>query len=436
MKKLLAVVLALMLVLASAACAERAKVMTYSKPYLALTTNGEHRETDLSSLSVRLAGGTPEGIPTIQAEVLKSGKVVERGVMQYIDGKLYLQADGLTRTYVADFTTLGANGQSAADTVFAGVDHLLDFRLPAFEGVTIDKIDMTFLAMFTGSMVSTDENGRRSASIEVPYLMVKQLLGMASRYRGSVPEAAQAYAGPLFDLIDRMLESDSGFALKGTVAGTDKGSALSLKVYPVEAGVTAEAPTAKIKLKSSKNEIELTVDMYQGEAEINVVTFELKSKPSKAVLRFSLDVMSLVLAEGRLAKEDGAQVVSLEVNALGQKTQAYARYGAADGVDFMDVSLNIPGKVDLSTELQTTEDGNGGSAGFSAIDVQLYDDAQTGIGLTGNVAEGYEDVSFRKVKNTSKAVDILHMTDEQSKQLTREAQRLLDKFVSRSRIGR
>ncbi len=436
MKKLIAFALALMLLLATAACAERAKVMTYSEPYLRLDENGKSREVDLSNLRLSLASGTPGDVPTVQAEVTRKGKVIQRGVAQCIDGQVYIDVDGLGKLYTLDLSQYGDQGRSLVNAVFADLEYLLDFKLPAFGGVKIPMVDMTVIAPLTGSIATTDENGKKSAKIELPYAMVKQLMTMAGQYRNSMPGAVQAYAGQLFDLMDQMVQSDSGFALKGTVSATKKKSTLSLKLYPVTDGVTAEAPAAKIKLVSAKNQVDFTVDMYQGESTVNAVTFNLTSTPKKAALSFSLDVMSLILVNGSLGNDDGMQTVALEFNSLGQKAALSANYGAVDDVDRVNVSLSVPNQFDLSASIQAAEDGDGGSEGTSALNVQTYGDAPVGVALTGDVAEGYEDVSFQRIKKTSGAVDLLHMTDEQSKQLNKELNRLMEKFLSGTKIDR
>ena len=438
MKKLIAAALALLMLLASAACAESAKVMTWSEPSLQLTTDGKSREVDLSSLSLRLAAGTPGDVPTVQAEMAKKGKVVARGLVQLVNDKIYIEADGLSRTYMLDLSKLGGQAQSSANRLFAGLDHLLDFKLPAFGGVKIPMVDMTLVAPLVGALPTTDAEGKKSAQIQVPYLMIKQLLSMANRYRDSVPASAQAYVGPLFELVDRMVQSDSGFALKGRVATNTqkKRSAITLDIYPVQGGVTAGAPTAKVKVVSRNNAVDVTVDMYQGESTVNMAAFSLSSDPGDAALDVSLDVMSLFLVSGSLRNDGDAQVVALNVNSLGQKFSVDANYGTVGDMDYVNLTLKAPNRLDLSASLQASDDGRGGSEGTFAVNAQLYDDTVTGIALTGDVAEGREDVDFRKVRKIDGAVDLLHMTGDQQKQLTRELDSLVDKFLSRSNIGK
>lgn len=436
MKRLIAVALALLMLLTTAACAERAKVLTYSNPCLELTTDGNRRDVDLSSYSLRVTGGRPDGVSTLQAEILKNGQVVELGVLQCIDGRLYIQADGLSSTCVVDLSEMGGRGQQLVDALFEDIDYLLDFKLPPLGGVRLSMVDMTVIAPFTGALVTTDESGKKSAKIDVPYTMVRQVLAMASQYRSSLPQSAQTVAGPLFGLIDQMIESDSGFALKGRVSATQKKSTLSVDIYPVKGGVTAEAPEAKVKIVSAKNKVDVTVDMYQGEDRINAAAFNLTSHPKSEALDFSLDVMSLVLIDGKLYKEDGAQVASLNVNSMGRKSSAYLNYGTIGNTDFVNVMVNVSNRLDLSASIQANDDGDGNSAGTSAVDWQTYGDDPMRGGLTGEVAEGYEDVAFGKVTKTDKALDLLHMTDAQSKKLNGELNRLMDKFVSRSKIGK
>ena len=97
--------------------------------------------------------------------------------------------------------------------------------------------------------------------------------------------------------------------------------------------------------------------------------------------------------------------------------------------------LSVPNRIDLSASLQASADGNGGSAGTAAVSAQTYGDAPVGVQLTGDVAEGRDEVEFHAITKTGGAVDLLHMTAEQGKQLTDELNRLVNKFLSRSRIN-
>lgn len=436
MKKLTAAVLAMLMLLTAAACAERAKVMTYSNPYLELTEDGERREVDLSGISLRLTGGMPEGVPTVQAELLEQGGVAQRGLMQCIDGRLYFQADGLGEVYAVELSQLGDRGQRLVDAVFEDMDYLLDFKLPVFDGVSIPRLDMTLIAPLTGATVTTDEAGRRVADIEVPYFMVRQLLTMANGYRDAVPASARVVTDPLFALLDQLVASDSGFALKGAVATGAVKSSLTLDIYPVQGGVTAEAAAARVKFVSAENQVDVTVDVYQGESTVNAAAFSITSAPGDGALSASLDVMSLVLADVRLYREGDAQVVTADVSSLGQRASVYINYGTMGNTDFFNVMLNVPNRIELRASVQANDDGDGASAGTSALDATLYgDDAPVIVGLTGDIAERYEDVDFGGIRDTEDAVDALHMTADQQGRLTGELNRLLDRFVSRYGIG-
>ena len=355
MKKLIAFALALIMLLATVACAESAKVITYTSPYLQLTADGNTREVDLSNISLRLASGSPEGVPTIQAELLKKDKVVERGLLRCSDGRITIQADNLSQAYMADFSQYGPQAQSAVSQLFEGLDSLMELKLPAFNGVKIPLVDMTTVAPLVGTLPTTDAKGKKSANIEVPYAMVKSLLTMANQYKDAVPAAAQAYVGPLLNLLDGMVKSDSGFALKGKVNATDKRSALALDVYMVKGGVTDSAPAANVKIVSKKNVLKLTVDMIQGETTLNAVTLSLTSSTKAAKLSFTLDVMSLFLVDGSLYNDNGAQVLSLEINSMGQKFSVGANYGTAGDMDYVDLKLAVPNQIDVSASMQAAD---------------------------------------------------------------------------------
>ena len=192
MKKLLAMLLALMLLVVSAACAETANVITFNNATISTTTGGQTQNIELTDLSATLAAGLPGEVPTIQLDVANGSEALLGAIMQIVDGKAVIEIDEVSKALAADLSAMGVEGEDIIKAAFANLDQLSTVKLPRFTGVDIPKIDLISLSALIGAEPATDESGAQVATFEVPYELIKQLLSMVGQYRSAVPEAAQA----------------------------------------------------------------------------------------------------------------------------------------------------------------------------------------------------------------------------------------------------
>lgn len=435
MKRLLALALAAIMMLASAALAEAARVMTFSDPVASVTVDGEQKTADLTGVSLRVAAGKPGGIPTVQLDITYNDRQMQGAVIQFADGRAYIEADGLSQPLCADLDTAGLPGQRAVDAAFDHLDHLMDFKLPAFTGVKIPKIDLISLAPMLGARVETNEKGVQTADFQVPYAMVRQLMGMAVQYRDAVPESAKRYSDALFDAAEDMMAGDSGFALKGTITAKKKSSRLAVDIYPVRGGVTADSPSVGMNFVSARNRADFSVELLESGSPVSLLDFALRSSPKSAELSFSLDAMGLLVVAGSLYPQDGAQVAALELSALGKKLGASLTYGPTAYGEFADFALELSDRLNVAAGVDVSYDENGDSAGTFALNAMA-----TGVGVDrfdvrGGVFEGVRDVGFRGVSRRDGAIDLIHMSGEQRERLAKELRGLVDGMLKRAGLS-
>ena len=114
MKKLLALVLVLMLMMASVAFAETANVTTFSNFKLLVSTPDGAQTMDLSDLVASVAMGMPEGVPTIQLDVASDTEALLGSEIQFIDGSMVLNVDGLSSDEAVDIILAYIKAQGKA----------------------------------------------------------------------------------------------------------------------------------------------------------------------------------------------------------------------------------------------------------------------------------------------------------------------------------
>ena len=127
MKKLLALTLALMLVLASAALAETANILKLSDIQVAVSNGEQEQVMDLGDLNAQIAIGAADGIPTIEVDADDGSQALLCGVMQIVDGKVVMNVEGMSRPSPPAIPTenlpmVGGDPRRPWSEVFANLD--------------------------------------------------------------------------------------------------------------------------------------------------------------------------------------------------------------------------------------------------------------------------------------------------------------------------
>ena len=423
MKKLLAIVVALMLLTASVAMAETATVLTVSNPVLTVTADGQDMTIDMGGLQIVLAMGLAGDVPTIQADVTNGAEALLSAELQVIGTNMVVSLDGLSRPLAVDVSSAGAQGLEGISALFAALPELANLKMPAFTGVDIPKLDL----MSLGSMLGATGDGQ-SATFEIPYEMVQQLLSMVGQYKSMIPESAQAQVGPLFDLIEDMNAKGNGFALKGSITDDGATGTLAVDVLPVSGGVTADASAATITFMSAANQINLIVDVNQGEEVTTLGEIALTSTPDAAELSVSVDIMGGMLnMAGSLYPQDGLQVAALELVAMGQKANMSLIYGEKDGADYADAAFEVEGQAAVECITQTVSDGNGNESGTLTV---AADAAGSQFQLDSEIAQSVPDVTFNAIADAANAIDVVNMSEEENAQISEELQGVLGSLMN------
>ena len=427
MKKLLAIVLALMLMMASAALAETASVAILSNPTLVISSPEGDMNLDLSGLEATVAAGLSGETPTVQLDVAHDAEELLGLVLQIVDNKVVVALDGMSRPIASAIPETGTDTQETMVELFSNLQALSELKMPAFGGVTVPKLDLMPVAGLLGSEPTADANGVQSASFSLPYEQVNQMLGMLE-YIIPAETQAQPQVSQLLQLIKMLQNSKSGFALEGKVSDSGDKAELLVDILPVQNGVTASEAAVTLYLVSLENSDSFEVQVNQGGQKITVATIDLASDPAAATLDFAMDVMGELKLNFSLYPQNGAQVAALAVVAQGETFNASVTYGEEGETEYVDFAMEIPAEnVAFSVHSDSTPADGGDKTGTLAVAVDA--DGQT-INFAADVLQTQAEVEFRDIANIENAYDANNMTEADNQALSAEMEGILGNLMN------
>ncbi len=367
---------------------------------------------DLSNLVASFALGAPEGVPTVQLDVTSETGALLGAEIQFIDGNMVLNVDGMSRPIAASMNN--AQAQEMLEEMFSKIDSTSSVKLPAFKGVTIPKIplmEVTSLLPMLGIEPVVDG---QTATFEIPAQFVSAILQMVL---AQIPEQTKAMLGGL----DKALANQQ-FGINGKISDDGANAELLLDLVPEQNGAQI-VPMASLYLASSANSDSFEIIVYQNGSPITLGKLDLASDPAAATLDLAINLMGQITMNFSLYPQDGAQVAAMEMNAAGQKLNASLTYGEQGDQEYATFAFEIPNQntaasVDI-VEAPTADGHKEGTVGLN-----LATGEQT-INLTADLAEGMEDVTFRPIANASQAYDANRMTEADNRALAADLQNAL-----------
>lgn len=409
MKKLVSIALALMLLLASAACAEGAYVGSISNIALGLSSNGQEQSIDLSDLKIDFGMGLADELPTIRLDVTNGDESLLGATMQLRDEDVLFSIDGVDKPFYAPASTSGM-GPSMLAGVLENPSSLMHAELPLIPAISIPKFDLMALGEMFGA-TAVDET---TSEFTLPYEMVSSLLSMVSMYKSMIPEAASSVTDSLFAMIDQMIESGSGFELNGTIVDDGTTAELTVNIFLVENSVAQESAAASVVLSSTENQANLDVLLWSGDESYSIGTLTLASNPESATVTFAANIMDIIAMNLSVYQEDGAQIIAFALDAAGKAINASFSYGPVVDGDFVLFALDVPETVGLSISTETYKD----STGVLTFYMNTYGETPMEIALTGDIAEAVQEENLAGIANAADAVSVEEVGDELNAALT------------------
>ena len=413
MKKLLAIALALMLLMTAAAFAEPANVLTLSNANLLVSGPDGSYIADLTGLTATLALGSPEGVPTLQLDLTGDGQALLGAEIQFIDGNMVLNIDGMSRPIAASLNN--ADAQESLEQLFASLDSMSEFKLPPFTGVNIPKLDLMSVADILPMLgVQTATEGQ-ATTFEVPAELIRQL---SQTLLASIPDETKAQLGG----IDQLL-ANANFSLKGKISDDGDTAEMLIEMVPQTDRGNALSDAGSLYFVSSENSDSLELTINADGQSVTLGRFDLTSDPAAATLDVGLDLMGQITLNFSLYPQDGAQVAALALKADQESLNASLTYGEADGQEFTQLAFELPGEdVSASVDIVESPAADGGKAGSMSVDVSA--NGQT-VNLSTDLTEGKGEADFRPIANAAQAYDANNMSEADNQAMASELDGLL-----------
>ena len=369
MKKLIAVILAVLLLGSAAAFAEAAPALELKDPVLDFTASGETVRLDLSGLTLRVGVlGEEEEDACLVLNLLGADKPLLTAALRMDGERVLLAADGLSHSYA-----LPVAGTSAALSP-AGADG---------EGPDLDAL----VSALTEKVLSQAEIGMEGDAItfRLPYTAVSELLRELVPLMGSAPNAEG-----LQEALDEMEASGESVELSGSVSLSD-GIHVVLDVTPVKGGellsedmfrllFDVDKPEGGVdftltglepakgdellfrvvgSLRSGEQEWTLHCEVFAGpeavaaDAPSLVLDFAADENVS-----FRLSAPEAFLFEMRYTREDGTILLNAETEAFKASLTATAVSGEAElqRCAFPDEVIELSGELSEEQQNELTQE--------------------------------------------------------------------------------
>ena len=213
MKKLLAVILAVLLLGSVCAFAETGSTLDLKDPTLAVTSEGETTQFDFAGLTLRFGTVGEEDDTRIVLNIFGEEELLFAAEMKVEDGRALLTADGFSHSYAVALPGVGETDE--ADDGESG--------LPAISTELMEKIMSEAEIGFEGETIT----------FRLPYTAVNGLLKELLPTVDAIPNADELVAQ-----LEEMEAAGEGIELAGTLSVSD-GFHIDLNIVPVSGGEAA-----------------------------------------------------------------------------------------------------------------------------------------------------------------------------------------------------
>lgn len=386
MKKLIAVVLAALMLLASVAMAESGTMS------LIELSNLNVAGMDLQGFEAKVAMGDGSA----QAEIVGNGESLLTLIAQLADGKMVLGGD-LANTYAVDLAAQGmpAEAMDVLPQLFNLGVLLKDFTLPAYPGIDLPMLPIATLLGSVGGTATEDGGVRLDISSE-------QVMGALDM----IMSLAESNAGSLSGQMDQVKQAvnslkESGVSVELSVQAKDSADASDVDVFiiPVEQEGAWDTHIARLHLTSKANVDILTVYLNMDNTENQMAIIELDSDPAAPSLTLTANLADTVDFVFALTNDDGIQNCVLSADASGNGATLRLSYGPQDGRDLVELNLAVPQTGEFNFRLLTAADTEGNREGELLIDA-------AGIQISGTVRSIVEADVTVPVLDASNAIDL------------------------------
>ena len=273
MKKIVAILLAVLLLGSATAFAETATLYTVSDPVLAVDVDGEQINLDLNGLTIACAVLEEGDAPKFALNVLGNGECLFAAAARLEGNVLLLSAEGLSNTYKVEIPDVASSVQNVQDIDLSGLD--TDALMQTItEGVEIDQDGDTMI-------------------VTVPYNVLNDVLTQVAPVLQSV-EIEGVDMSEFESAVSELVESNSGVTIVAAVKMEDAGMALNADLYPVQDGEQAEQSVLNVSVNTDAQQYDFAVSVPDAGVYFNLnvapetgkITLQVNSDDFDATLSF------------------------------------------------------------------------------------------------------------------------------------------------------
>lgn len=359
MRKILAIMLAMLMLIGSAALAEgEAAVLTLDN--VTMQTQGQN--INIQGLSGSLVLENINNLPSIALLLDGDSQPLVTAVAQLSSSQFSFAIDGMDHGYVTDIPAeqaaqlaqFGDEGMAALLPLF--VPMLDQLALPAFSGIDIPKLDMTALlgAYMTGSNTFEIPADQVTAALD-------QVLQVVQAQAGAIGGVDEITA-----MLDQMKANDIGLAIAGTIDDDGASQTVSAGVCLAMGSTVTDQELLHLAMDSTQNNFQASLSAGDSG---DVMTANLTSDPDAGQLQFNLDIAGQASLSFALLSENGLQKAVLNIGGAGQQAIMEFAYGQQDGADLVSLDVDAGGEM-LSVVAKTTMGSDGVRTGTLTLDAQ------------------------------------------------------------------
>ncbi len=212
MKKLLAILVALLMIAAAAASAEG--TFTFADPVITLNM-GEAQTIDLTGFEIEVVGGKAGDVVAAQINLSGDGEKLAAFNLNIIGSKILIGIEGVSKTFYVE----------------------LPEQVTGMASMDLSGLNIDFEALTTTVLSSIEMDGN---TIRIPYTAVNEVLEAIAPAIESV-EIPGADLSQFSGIVAQLKESNSGITLEGSFEQAGDKMSVSAAVIPVMNGQAGES---------------------------------------------------------------------------------------------------------------------------------------------------------------------------------------------------
>ena len=304
---------------------------------VAVTSGGRTQTLPLQDFSAVIALDTTQD-PQLIAAAYQGNAPLALGMLQLAGDRLYFTMDGLYQTYETEIPALNTlDPDLPAQLIRVALPGLLGLQLPAFGAITIPKMDFT--PIFKPYIVETTEQDDATvARFEISEDQMTQLIAQLSASLQASGQGGDMNA--VIAALDDYKSSELILSAKGAITDSGNSQTAEFDLMVTSEGEIADTPTAVLKAETTLNDCRLTLSLPSETDLYDLAQARLFSDAQTDSTSLSFEALHALSGNLNLNREEGG-IASIEwvyqADFLNQLTDVNIIYGKTGDMGFLSV---------------------------------------------------------------------------------------------------